>query len=173
MPERMTDDSVFSTDVPSEIEPVRKSIRVKASPEKAFRIFTQEMDTWWPRTHHIGNSPMKRVVVEGKPGGRIYTEQEDGTVCPWASVRTWAPPNLFVMVWQVSPEWQYEPNIERCSEVEVRFTPVDDGTTLVELEHRGIQRHAGACAAMREQVNAEGGWGSLLGMFAKKAGGVA
>ncbi len=173
MPEKMTDISAFGTDMPNEIEPVCKSIRVKASAEKAFRIFTQEMDTWWPRTHHIGNSPMKRVVVEGKPGGRIYTEQEDGTVCPWASVRTWAPPNLFVMVWQVSPEWQYEPNIERCSEVEVRFTPVDDGTTLVELEHRGIQRHAGACAAMREQVNAEGGWGSLLGMFAKKAGGVA
>ena len=173
MPERITDDSVFGTDVPSEIEPVCKSIRVRASADKAFRVFTQEMDTWWPRTHHIGNSPMKRVVVEGKPGGRIYTEQEDGTVCPWASVRTWAPPNLFVMVWQVSPEWQYEPNIERCSEVEVRFTPVDDGTTLVELEHRGIQRHAGACVAMREQVSAEGGWGSLLGMFAKKAGGVA
>ena len=173
MPERMTDDSVFSTDVPSEIEPVRKSIRVKASPEKAFRIFTQEMDTWWPRTYHIGSSPMKRVVVEGKSGGNIYTEQEDGTVCPWASVRTWEPPNLFVMVWQVSPEWQYEPNVERCSEVEVRFTPVDDGTTLVELEHRGIQKHAGACVRKREQVNAESGWGSLLTMFAEKAGGLA
>ena len=173
MPERMTDDSVFSTDVPSEIEPVRKSIRVKASTEKAFRIFTQEMDTWWPRTYHIGSSPMKRVVVEGKSGGNIYTEQEDGTVCPWASVRTWEPPNLFVMVWQVSPEWQYEPNVERCSEVEVRFTPVDDGTTLVELEHRGIQKHAGACVRMREQVNAESGWGSLLTMFAEKAGGLA
>ncbi len=173
MPERMTDDSAFGTDVSSEIEPVRKSIRVKASAGKAFRVFTQEMDTWWPRTHHIGNSPMKRVVVEGKLGGNIYTEQEDGTVCPWASVRTWEPPNLFVMVWQVSPEWQYEPNVERCSEVEVRFTPVDDGTTLVELEHRGIQRHAGAYVRMREQVNAEGGWGSLLGMFADKAGGFA
>ena len=88
MPEKMTDISAFGTDMPNEIEPVCKSIRVKASAEKAFRIFTQEMDTWWPRTHHIGNSPMKRVVVEGKPGGRIYTEQEDGTVCPWASVRT-------------------------------------------------------------------------------------
>ena len=116
---------------------------------------------------------MKRVVVEGKPGGSIYTEQEDGTVCPWASVRTWEPPNLFVMVWQVSPEWQYEPNVERCSEVEIRFTPVDDRTTLVELEHRGIQRHSGACVRMREQVNAEGGWGSLLTMFAEKAGGLA
>ncbi len=46
MPERITDDSVFGTDVPSEIEPVCKSIRVRASADKAFRVFTQEMDTW-------------------------------------------------------------------------------------------------------------------------------
>jgi hypothetical protein len=34
-------------------------------------------------------------------------------------------------------DW-YEPDLARCSEVEVRFTPVDDGTTLVELEHREL-----------------------------------
>jgi hypothetical protein len=69
-----------------EIEPVRKSIRVHASAERAFRVFTEEMDSWWPRTHHIGNSPLKRVVVEGRVAGAIYSEQEDGTICPWGSV---------------------------------------------------------------------------------------
>jgi hypothetical protein len=171
MTERTAADHAFGSDSPTEIEPVRKSVRVRASVDRAFRVFTQEMDTWWPRQYHIGSSPMKRVVVEGRPGGGIYTEQEDGTVCPWASVRIWQPPNRFVMVWQVSPDWRYEPDIGKCSEVEVRFTPGDDGTTLVELEHRGIHKHAGACAKLREQVNAEGGWGALLAMFANEAGG--
>lgn len=36
-------------------EPVRKSIRVKATPERAFRIFTEEMGSWWPKTHHFGS----------------------------------------------------------------------------------------------------------------------
>jgi hypothetical protein len=27
---------------------------VKASVEHAFRVFTEDMDSWWPRTHHIG-----------------------------------------------------------------------------------------------------------------------
>jgi uncharacterized protein YndB with AHSA1/START domain len=152
------------------LEPVRKSIRVKASPERAFRVFAQQMDTWWPKTHHIGNSPMKGIVVEGRPGGAIYTEQEDGTQCPWASVVIWEPPHRFVFAWQVSPEWQYEPDLSKCSEVEVLFTATDDGMTLVELEHRNMQRHGGACQRMREQVGAEGGWGSILELFAAKAG---
>ena len=33
--------------------PVRKSVTVQASVDKAFRVFTEGVDTWWPRTHHI------------------------------------------------------------------------------------------------------------------------
>jgi uncharacterized protein YndB with AHSA1/START domain len=170
MPERqlMVDEATLLADS-QELAPVRKSVRVKADVARAFRVFTEEMDSWWPRTHHIGSSPMKRVVVEGRPMGAIYTEQEDGTNCPWGSVLTWEPPHLFVMAWQIRPDWQFEPDLSKCSEVEVRFTPADDGTTLVELEHRGLQRHGVGCAKMREQVNAEGGWGALMTLFAAKA----
>jgi uncharacterized protein YndB with AHSA1/START domain len=150
-------------------EPVRKSMHVRASAERAFRVFTLEMDSWWPKTHHIGNSPMKGIVMEGRKGGAIYTEQEDGTPCPWGTVLAWEPPHRFVMAWQVSPEWKYEPDLAKCSEVEIRFTPVDNGTTLVELEHRDLQRHGGAWVKMREMVNAEGGWGGLLAAFATKS----
>jgi uncharacterized protein YndB with AHSA1/START domain len=175
MPERqLNPQDTMTMDVETqETEPVRKSIRVRADAARTFRIFTEEMDSWWPRTHHIGSSPMKRVVVEGKPMGAIYTEQEDGTNCPWGSVLTWEPPHLFVMAWQIRPDWQYEPELGKCSEVVVRFTPADDGTTLVELEHRGLTRHGAGCAKMREQVNSEGGWGALLGIFAGKVGGAA
>lgn len=173
MPDRSALQTDLPGDLPDTIEPVRKSIRVKAAPAKAFEVFTQQMDSWWPRAYHIGSSPMKRVVVEGRADGAIYTEQEDGTICPWASVKAWEPPHRFVMNWQINPDWQYEPNLDQCSEVEVRFTPADDGTTLVELEHRNIRSHGGACLRMREQVNSEGGWGSLLNFFATQAGGAA
>ncbi|WP_433968120.1 SRPBCC family protein [Tunturiibacter gelidiferens] len=171
MPERQlnTQDTMTMEVEAQVIEPVRKSIRVRADAARAFRVFTEEMDSWWPRTHHIGSSPLKRVVIEGRPMGAIYSEQEDGTNCPWGSVLTWEPPHLFVMAWQIKPDWQFEPDLSRCSEVEIRFTPADDGTTLVELEHRNLHRHGVGGAKMREQVNAEGGWGALLGMFGAKA----
>ena len=170
MTERLRNDSAASipTGMVAEVEPVRKNIRVKAGVEKAYRVFTEEMDSWWPRTHHIGTSPMKRVVVEGRAGGSLYTEQEDGTSCPWGSVLAWEPPHRFVFAWQVRPDWKFEPELAKSSEVEVRFTPADDGTTLVELEHRGFERHGGNFAGMREQVNSLGGWGTMLEMYGKK-----
>ena len=45
------------------VTPLRKSVTVKVPAEKAFDVFTNGFDTWWPRTHHIGKSPMKRAVV--------------------------------------------------------------------------------------------------------------
>lgn len=170
MPEKMvqTGHPVAGGEAPAYVEPVRKQLRVKATPQRAFEVFTSGMDSWWPRTHHIGASPMKRVVIEERPGGAIYTEQVDGTDCPWGSVLAWDPPHRFLFAWHVRPDWTYEPDAARCSEVEVLFTPADDGTTLVELEHRHLERHGAGSAQMREQVNAEGGWGGLLFLFATK-----
>ncbi len=166
---RMDQVTTSPAEVMGPVEPVRKSVRVKAGVEKAYRMFTEGMDSWWPRTHHIGSSPMTRVVVEGRAGGSLYTEQEDGTSCPWGSVLAWEPPHRFVFAWQVRPDWKFEPDLAKCSEVEVIFTPADDGTTLVELEHRGFERHGGNFAGMRAQVGSTGGWGTMLEMFGKKA----
>jgi hypothetical protein len=58
---------------------VRKSITVKAPAEHAFRVFTEGIDTWWPRTHHIGKVPMKKTIIEGRTGARCYSEQTDGS----------------------------------------------------------------------------------------------
>jgi uncharacterized protein YndB with AHSA1/START domain len=169
MPQRLvsTEDQSSTPEDRTPVEPIRRSIRVKATPQRAFTVFTTEMDSWWPRTHHIGNSPMQQVVVEGRAGGRIYTVQQDGIDCPWAQVVHWEPPHRFVFAWQVGPDWRYVEDVSQCSEVEVTFTPGDDGTTLVELEHRNFHRHGGAYRQMREQVGAEGGWGGLLQLFGK------
>src|SRR5690242_21174091 len=104
--------------------PVRKSIVVDASPQRAFDVFTAGYDTWWPRTHHIGKSPMKKAILEGRVGGRCYTQQEDGTDCDWGQITAWEPPKRFVMAWQITPAWGYEPDLAKATEVEVTFTPV-------------------------------------------------
>ncbi len=150
------------------IEPVKKSVTVKAGVERAFQVFTEDFGSWWPKSHHIGSSPMKRAVMEGRVGGRCYGEQEDGTDCRWGTVTVWEPPNRFVMLWQITPQWKYEPVPEKSSEVEVRFTPLADGTTQVDLEHRDFERHGEGGAAMRGQVDSPGGWGTLLGLYEKQ-----
>lgn len=147
------------------IAPVEKSVTVSASAERAFRVFTEGFDTWWPRTHHIGSAPMKRAVIEGFVGGRCYSEQVDGSDCPWGQVLVWDPPRRIVFAWQINTDWKFEPDLAKSSEVEVRFTPLGDGTTRVDLAHRGFERSGTAAQTMRDRVDAPGGWGSLLDLF--------
>jgi uncharacterized protein YndB with AHSA1/START domain len=151
------------------VEPVRKSITVKASLEHAFHVFTKEFDCWWPKSHHIGNSPMKRAILEDWVGGRCYSEQQDGTDCEWGSVLVWEPPQRFVMAWQITPEWKYEPDLAKSSEVEVRFTAEADGKTRVDLEHRHFERCGAAGESMRAMVDSEGGWNGLLRLYGDRA----
>jgi uncharacterized protein YndB with AHSA1/START domain len=147
------------------IAPVQKSVTVRASAEHAFRIFTEGFDSWWPRTHHIGSSPMKRAVIEPFVGGRCYSEQVDGTDCPWGKVVAWEPPRRVALAWMITPEWKYEPDPSKASEVEIRFTALGDGTTRVDLEHRHFERHGSGGDEMRTRIDSEGGWGSLLQLF--------
>jgi len=160
----MTNTTTQTTDVP-----VRRTVTVKAPAERAFQVFTDGIDTWWPRSHHIGSAPMKKAVVEGKVGGRCYSEQADGAAADWGTVLVWDPPHRFVMAWQITPNWQYEPDLAKSSEVDIRFTPLADGTTRVDLEHRYFERHGAGSDSMRQAVGAESGWGGLLSLFAARA----
>ncbi len=148
------------------VAPVRKSITVKAPVDKAFDVFTKGFDTWWPRSHHIGQSPLAQAVIEGKVGGRCYGRSVDGSESLWGTVTAWEPPRRFVFAWQITPDWKCQPDIDRASEVEVTFTPQPGGGTRVDLEHRHFERHGDGGNAMRQSVDSPNGWGGLLKMFA-------
>jgi uncharacterized protein YndB with AHSA1/START domain len=150
---------------------VRKSVVVKASQARAFKVFTEGFDTWWPRTHHIGGpnaAPVKKFVIEPKQGGRCYSEHADGSQCPWGSLLVWDPPSRFVMSWQITENWQFETDLAKSSEVEVSFTTLGDGTVRVDLEHRHFDRHGAGGDTIRKAVSAGGGWPELMELYAKR-----
>jgi uncharacterized protein YndB with AHSA1/START domain len=149
------------------IPAVRKEITVRATPGRAFEVFTAGMSTWWPmETHAVGPTPATSVIEPGA-GGRIYSLAEDGTESDWGQVLVWEPPERLVMAWLLNPQWAHEPDPEKASEVEVRFSDQGDGTTRVELVHSGFERYAEGGEDMREQVDSAGGWGSLLELYAR------
>jgi len=147
---------------------VFKSISVNASTERAFAIFTAQVDSWWPRGHHIGKAPLEKLVIETRAGGRCYGRSVDGTESDWGRVLIWEPPKRLVLAWQITPEWQYEPDLTKASEVEVSFTPIGDGKTRVDVGHRHFERHGAGGASIRTAVEGSGGWSSLLELFAAK-----
>src|SRR5438132_615882 len=81
------------------------------------------------------------LVFERREGGHVYDRGVDGSECRWARVLAYERPNRVVISWDISAQWQIEMNLEKTSEVEVRFVSEAPDRTRVELEHRNLERH--------------------------------
>jgi len=143
--------------------PVRKSVRVNATPDRAFDVFTSGIGRWWPKSHKIGQAALDRPVIEPRAGGRWYELDVDGSECELGKVAVWEPPSRLILIWQLTPEFSFDPDL--ITEVEVTFTPDGDGT-VVDLEHRDLERMGDQAEAMAETVGGPGGWPALLQLFA-------
>jgi uncharacterized protein YndB with AHSA1/START domain len=132
------------------LAPVRKSLTVPLTPEKAFRLFTADIATWWPlASHSVGASKAETVIFEGRLGGRLYERAQDGTPAPWGEIRVWQPPSRLVFSWHPGkPE-------DTGQEVELRFIAEGNGTR-VELEHRGWEKLGEKAASVRADYDK--GW---------------
>ena len=151
------------------MEPIRRSVTVGLAQERAFTLFTEEMDTWWPVEMHsravdeFGDEDLKveRVEFQTRAGGRVLEHMSNGRALPWGDVVVWEPPVRFILSWHPSS------SDRPPTEVEVRFTPTADGT-VVELEHRGWERLGPEFAEIRGGYDA--GWVPTLERFRVAAG---
>jgi uncharacterized protein YndB with AHSA1/START domain len=146
------------------VAPVRKTVRVNADAARAFDVFTAGFARWWPRSHHIGAAPMKDAVIEPRVGGRWYERGEDGSECEWGKVLAWEPPTRVVLAWQINSNFKYDP--AAVSEVEIRFITQSAGVTMVELEHRNIERLGADGEELRKKVDAPNGWTLIMQTYA-------
>jgi len=146
-------------------ETVRQEIVVEAPVDRAFRVFTEQMDKIKPRDHNLLGVDIEETVFEPRAGGRIYDRGTDGSECEWATVVVYEPPDRVVFTWNLSPSWQLEPNPERRSEVEVRFTAEAAERTRVALEHRHLDRQGDGWEGVRDGVAGSEGWSLYLQRF--------
>src|SRR5262249_45210254 len=135
---------------------VRKAIVVKATPERAFDVFTAGFDSWWPREHHLlAGSPLDHVAIEPHVGGRCYERTEDGRTCTWGRVLSWDPPRGLSYTWEIQADWGVvPPEGGPASTVTVTFTEVEGGTR-VEIVHSGLEVHGAGWQTMRDAIDGE------------------
>lgn len=142
------------------VAPIVRSVVVACSQERAFRVFTEDIATWWPLDQYsIGDDKAETVMIEPRVGGRILETIRGSDRAEWGSVMVWEPFDRLVIEWRVRPE-------NPPTEVEVRFTPEGTGTK-VELEHRRWERFGERAAEARSGY--ESGWQGLLALYAEKA----
>jgi uncharacterized protein YndB with AHSA1/START domain len=142
------------------IAPVRKTMTVACSPERAFEVFTAEVASWWPKAFSIHEDKVTDIVLEPREGGEMYELAEGGKREHWARVIAFEPPKRLVLAWKVNPK------TDEPTEIEVTFTPEAEGTR-VELEHRKWEQAGEGAAEMRD--NYESGWDAVLAPFPDKA----
>ena len=148
---------------------VRTSIVVEAPIERAFAVFTDGIGSWWNPEHHILEADLAEMVFEPREGGHVYDRGVDGSECRWARVLAYEPPSRIVISWDINAQWQLETNLEKTSEVEVRFAAEASDRTRVDLEHRNLDRHGEGWQQMRDAVGAPDGWSDGLRLFADAA----
>ena len=107
------------------------SLRVRATPERAFEAFTREIGAWWrpnilfqftPRSPGELSFDGEERLIETLPGGKVF---EIG------KVRVWEPPRRLVFGWR-----QAAFEADQDTEVEVVFEPVGE-ETRVSVTHTG------------------------------------
>jgi uncharacterized protein YndB with AHSA1/START domain len=151
----------MTMDADVSISPVHRSVQVPVPPAEAFRIFTADIDRWWPKEHGL-DGPVQQSVIEPFVGGRWYGRYAGGQEITNGHVLAWEPPGKVLFSWEISSEWKPDPDSTVASEVEVRFTACEGGT-LVQVEHRRFHRMAGG-DKMRAAV--DGGWSKILVLYA-------
>lgn len=144
---------------------VRREVVVEASLERAFEVFTERFDAIKPREHNLMEVDIAETVFEPRAGGHIYDRGVDGSECRWARVLVYEPPTRLVFSWDITPMWRLETDLDKASEVEVRFTAVTESRTRVELTHRHLDRHGVGWEAERDAVAGAGGWPLYLQRF--------
>lgn len=148
------------------IAPVRKTLVVNVPQSHAFEVFTSRLDSWWPKGHGIGKTPVKQSFIEPHKGGRWYTTHEDGSAVTVGHMLTWEPPHRIVFSWEIGADWKPDPTV--ASEVEITFVAESAHTTRVQLEHRNFEA-LGEVGGEKMRGSVDGGWPGLLELYKKKA----
>jgi uncharacterized protein YndB with AHSA1/START domain len=148
------------------------SLRVKASPDRAFAAFVNEIGAWWQTNPLFAFTPRDPGVLAFEPGagGRLTTTLPTGVVFEIGKIRAWEPPRRLVFGWRQAA---FAPGQD--TEVEVRFEQVGE-ETRVTVEHSGwdtvpaehVARH-GFPNALFLTRHGEW-WQRLLGSYKVKVG---
>lgn len=146
------------------LEPIVKTIEVPCNQETAFKVFINEMGSWWP-FERFSQSVMRgqtvsSLRVDARQGGRIVEVSSDDTEVLWGTILTFDPNDFLGMDFHI-PHPSEETRSD--SRVDVRFTVLADDRTQVELTQSNWENFGD----MAEMVYS--GYGTAWGVIFEQA----
>ena len=143
------------------LDPIRKTITVPCSQQRAFDIFLEDMPNWWPldtRSMSVMNVKElpKGLRVEAKEGGQIVETAADDTEYLWGTITRYDPYDALAMDFHMGmPK-------ENASLVEVEFEEVGPSRTRVQLTQSNWEAFGDMAEMMRS------GYGSSWDLILKE-----
>ena len=112
------------------------ALRVKASPERAFTAFIENIGQWWKPSGLFQTTPRAPGLLAFEPGqgGRLTETLTNGKVFVIGTILHWDPPHGLTFSWRQA---SFPPDL--TTQVEVRFEAIGD-ETRVSVEHRGFDQ---------------------------------
>jgi len=109
------------------------ALRVKADPDIAFDVFTQEIGEWWRPDSLFQITPRGDGVLafEGEEGGRLVTRLASGKIYEIGKVTEWRRGERLGFTWRQAT---FAPDLS--TRVEVKFESVGE-ETRVTVSHFG------------------------------------
>ena len=138
------------------------SLRVKASPQQAFDVFTQEIGAWWRPNGLFELAPRGDGALSFEGQERLITTLANGKVFEIGRVTVWEAGVRLAFTWRQA---NFAP--EQATHVAVRFEAMAD-ETRVTVEHHGwdaipqehVARHGFPLAATQKRLAEH--WRALL-----------
>jgi uncharacterized protein YndB with AHSA1/START domain len=138
--------------------PVLRAVHVQRSQEDTFRLFTEQIGTWWPLASFGVFGLGASVAFEVD---RLVERSAAGESAVWAEVLEWEPPRHLVLRWHPGED------DSKATLVQVDFLADDDGTR-VELTHRDWEVYGADAERIRSSYGE--GWPQVLGAFEAASG---
>jgi len=107
------------------------SLRVKATPARAFEAFTAEIGQWWTANSLFAFTPRAPGVLSFENGERLIETRDGGKVFEVGRVSAWEPGVRLVVGWRQAT---FTPDM--ATQVEVTFEPVGEETRIT-VTHTG------------------------------------
>jgi uncharacterized protein YndB with AHSA1/START domain len=109
------------------------SLRVAATPDRAFAVFTRDIHLWWRHNDLFRFTPRSPGVLAFEPqlGGRFTETLHNGKVFEVGKITAWEPGIRLAFSWR-----QASFREGQLTHVEIRFEPIGD-ETRVTVEHLG------------------------------------
>jgi hypothetical protein len=103
------------------------ALRVKATPLRAFEVFTRDIGIWWQPNDLFRFTPRSpgKIALEADEGGRFTETLANGKVFEIGRVTGWEPGRRLALTWRQAT---FTP--DQTTHVEVLFEPVGEETRI-------------------------------------------